>query len=215
MRSATSPTAISSSTWPTGRRGWWPTTSNTRTGSGASTTRAFPFAVFSNPQVAAVGLTEEEARHEAADGADIVVAVQDYGSTAYGWAMEDSEGIVKLIAEKSTGRLLGAHILGHEASMLIQPLIQAIALSTPVVRARAGTVLDSPGPDRGGGKRLAGAGRGLITGRGAVGPGLCRVTVQRSRAARAPMDRINSPNACSGLLSATIRAFGGCFHRFR
>lgn len=91
-----------------------------------------PFAVFSIPQVAAVGLTEEEARHEAADGADIVVAVQEYGSTAYGWAMEDSEGIVKVIAEKSTGRLLGAHILGHEASILIQPLVQAIALSTPV-----------------------------------------------------------------------------------
>ena len=88
--------------------------------------------MFSNPQVAAVGLTEEEARQEAVDGTDIVVAVQEYGSTAYGWAMEDSEGIVKLIAEKSTGRLLGAHILGHEASILIQPLVQAIALSTPV-----------------------------------------------------------------------------------
>lgn len=91
-----------------------------------------PFAVFSNPQVAAVGLTEEEARQQAADGTDIVVAVQEYGSTAYGWAMEDSEGIVKLVAEKSSGRLLGAHILGHEASMLIQPLVQAIAVSTPV-----------------------------------------------------------------------------------
>lgn len=91
-----------------------------------------PFAVFSNPQVAAVGLTEEEARAEADDETDIVVAVQEYGSTAYGWAMEDSEGIVKLIAEKATGRLLGAHILGHEASMLIQPLVQAIAVSTPV-----------------------------------------------------------------------------------
>ncbi|GAA1771708.1 mycothione reductase [Pseudarthrobacter sulfonivorans] len=91
-----------------------------------------PFAVFSNPQVAAVGLTEQEARQEAVDGTDIVVAVQEYGSTAYGWAMEDAEGIVKLIAEKSTGRLLGAHILGHEASILIQPLVQAIVLSTPV-----------------------------------------------------------------------------------
>lgn len=91
-----------------------------------------PFAVFSNPQVAAVGLTEEEARAQADEGTDIVTAVQEYGSTAYGWAMEDSEGMVKIIAEKSTGRLLGAHILGHEASILIQPLVQAIALATPV-----------------------------------------------------------------------------------
>jgi mycothione reductase len=97
-----------------------------------------PFAVFTNPQIAAVGLTEEEARHQATDATDIVVAVQEYGSTAYGWAMEDSEGIVKLIAEKSTGRLLGAHILGHEASILIQPLVQAIALSTPVATLARG-----------------------------------------------------------------------------
>ncbi|WP_164200717.1 mycothione reductase [[Micrococcus luteus] ATCC 49442] len=97
-----------------------------------------PFAVFSNPQVAAVGLTEDEARKDAADATDIVVAVQEYGSTAYGWAMEDSEGIVKLIAEKSTGRLLGAHIVGHEASVLIQPLVQAIALSTPVATLARG-----------------------------------------------------------------------------
>jgi mycothione reductase len=97
-----------------------------------------PFAVFSSPEVAAVGLTEEEARRGAADGSDVVVAVQDYGSTAYGWAMEDSEGIAKLIAEKSTGRLLGAHIMGHAASMLIQPLIQAIALGTPVAALARG-----------------------------------------------------------------------------
>ena len=80
-----------------------------------------------------MGLTEEEATVAgAADGTDIVMAVQEYGSTAYGWAMEDSEGMVKLIAEKSTGRLLGAHIVGHEASILIQPLVQAMCLSTPV-----------------------------------------------------------------------------------
>jgi mycothione reductase len=97
-----------------------------------------PSAVFSNPEVAAVGLTEEEARRDAAGGSDIVVAVQEYGSTAYGWAMEDSEGIVKLIAEKSTGRLLGAHILGHEASILIQPLVQALALGTPVATLARG-----------------------------------------------------------------------------
>ena len=93
---------------------------------------AVPFAVFSTPQVASVGLTEEEARSQAPAGADIVTAVQDYGSTAYGWAMEDGEGVVKLVAERATGRLLGAHIMGHEASILIQPLVQAMATSVPV-----------------------------------------------------------------------------------
>jgi mycothione reductase len=93
---------------------------------------AVPSAVFSNPQIASVGVTEEEARSGAAAGSEVVTALQEYGSTAYGWAMEDREGVVKLIAERSTGRLLGAHILGHEASNLIQPLVQAIYQETPV-----------------------------------------------------------------------------------
>jgi mycothione reductase len=53
--------------------------------------------------------------------------VQEYGSTAYGWAMEDTTGLVKLVAEKESGLLLGAHIMGHEASMIIQPLVQAMS----------------------------------------------------------------------------------------
>ena len=57
----------------------------------------------------------------------VLSVIQPYGSTAYGWAMEDTEGIVKLLAHKDTGLLLGAHIMGHEASLLIQPLIQAMA----------------------------------------------------------------------------------------
>jgi mycothione reductase len=73
-------------------------------------------------------MTEEEAlAHAEASGTRIVTAVQHYGSTAYGWAMEDTQGFAKLIAEQSTGRILGAHILGHEASMIIQPVIQAMS----------------------------------------------------------------------------------------
>ncbi|MEG9247716.1 mycothione reductase [Arthrobacter sp. Soc17.1.1.1] len=87
-----------------------------------------PAAVFSSPQVASVGMTEEQALgHADATGTPIVTAVQHYGSTAYGWAMEDTQGFVKLIAEQQTGRILGAHILGHEASMIIQPVIQAMS----------------------------------------------------------------------------------------
>lgn len=46
--------------------------------------------------------------------------------------MDDEEGVVKLVAERSTGRLLGAHIMGHEASLLIQPLVQAMATDVTV-----------------------------------------------------------------------------------
>jgi mycothione reductase len=86
--------------------------------------RYVPSAVFTDPQIACIGLTENQA---IARGFDISVAVQNYSDVAYGWAMEDSTGIVKLIGERNSGRLLGAHIIGQEASSIIQPLIQAMS----------------------------------------------------------------------------------------
>ena len=93
--------------------------------------RYVPSAVFTEPQLAEVGLTENQA---VAQGFDIACKIQDYGDVAYGWAMEDTTGIVKLIAERGTGRLLGAHILGYQASSIIQPLIQAMSLGLTVDR---------------------------------------------------------------------------------
>ena len=85
---------------------------------------AVPSAVFSSPQVASVGLTEAEAREQ---GLRYVTARQSYGDTAYGWAMEDTAGFAKVLADPGTGRLLGAHVIGDHASSLIQPLIGAMA----------------------------------------------------------------------------------------
>jgi mycothione reductase len=90
--------------------------------------RFVPSAVFTSPQIASVGMTQAEAEQWAVEhGTEITTKVQDYGSTAYGWAMEDHVGLCKLIAEKGTGRLLGAHLIGEEASVLIQPLVQAMS----------------------------------------------------------------------------------------
>jgi mycothione reductase len=50
-----------------------------------------------------------------------------YGATA-GWAMEDQVGFAKVLVDPETRLILGAHIIGHEASLLIQPLAQAMAL---------------------------------------------------------------------------------------
>ncbi len=86
--------------------------------------RYVPSAVFTDPQIAMVGLTENQAR---AKGFDIKVKVQDYSDVAYGWAMEDTTGIAKIIVENETGKILGAHIMGRQASSLIQPLIQAMS----------------------------------------------------------------------------------------
>lgn len=85
-----------------------------------------PAGVFTRPQIASVGLTEAEATTQHGSEA-VTIKIQQYGDTAYGWALEDSDGFVKLIAEKSTGKLLGAHIMGPEATNLIQPLLMAMS----------------------------------------------------------------------------------------
>jgi mycothione reductase len=86
--------------------------------------RFVPAAVFTKPQIASVGRTEEECR---AAGLDIIVKIQAYGDVAYGWAMEDRTGFCKVIADRGTGELLGAHVMGAQASSIIQPLIQAMS----------------------------------------------------------------------------------------
>ena len=93
-----------------------------------SSHRHVPSAVFTDPQIASVGLTENQAR---AKGFNIRVKVQDFADVAYGWAMEDTTGIAKLIVDDDSGLLLGAHIMGHQASSLIQPLIQAMSFDLP------------------------------------------------------------------------------------
>ncbi|MGV0432488.1 mycothione reductase [Corynebacterium sp. 20_84] len=83
-----------------------------------------PSAVFTYPQLATVGMTEAEARDA---GFDVTTKIQNYGDVAYGWALEDQDSVVKLVADKQTGRLLGAHYMGPQASTLIQQLITVMA----------------------------------------------------------------------------------------
>lgn len=97
--------------------------------------RFVPHAVFSSPQVASVGLTERAAK---AQGIDYVTARQDYAGIAYGWAMEDTTGFAKLLADPAGGQLLGAHIIGPQASTLIQPLVQAMSFGLDARRMAHG-----------------------------------------------------------------------------
>ncbi len=104
--------------------------------------RYVPSAVFTDPQLATVGLSENQS---VAAGFDVSVKIQDYGDVAYGWAMEDTTGILKLVAERGTGRLLGAHIMGHEASSIIQPLIQAMSFGLTAPQMARGQYWIHPG----------------------------------------------------------------------
>jgi mycothione reductase len=96
-----------------------------------------PSAVFSGPEVASVGLTEQSLR---SSGDRYGVATVHYRDVAYGWALEDTESFVKVIADPVTRLILGAHIIGAQASLLIQPLVQAMCLGS-TVDAVAGQVV--------------------------------------------------------------------------
>ncbi|MDO5492025.1 MAG: mycothione reductase [Nesterenkonia sp.] len=99
--------------------------------------RAIPSAVFTHPELAQVGLTEAEAVAER--GAEhVTTKTQEFGDTAYGWAMEDTTGIFKVIADRRDGEILGAHVMGYQASNLIQPVVQAMSFGQDAHTAARG-----------------------------------------------------------------------------
>ena len=91
--------------------------------------RAMPHAIFASPQVASVGLTEREA---SSLDLNYAVASYNYYDTAYGSSIEDRDGFVKVLADAATEEILGAHIIGTDASILIQEVANAMRLSLPV-----------------------------------------------------------------------------------
>jgi mycothione reductase len=100
-----------------------------------------PSAVFADPQVAMVGATEQELREE---GHDYITATRSYSDAAYGWALEDTTSFVKVLADPVTRLLLGAHIIGPQASTLIQPLIQAMCLGNTADQVASGVLYIHP-----------------------------------------------------------------------
>lgn len=88
-----------------------------------------PYAVFCNPQIASVGMTEEEARKT---GKDLLFAHYEYKDTAKGSAMGIEEGFVKIIVEDKTYKILGAHIIGPYAPILMQEIINAMNIENGI-----------------------------------------------------------------------------------
>lgn len=85
--------------------------------------RAMPHAIFTSPQVAGVGKTEQQLRSE---GADYYVGRWRYANTAMGEAIGDETGFVKFLFDAKTGKLFGCHIMGTGASELIHEAIVAM-----------------------------------------------------------------------------------------
>ncbi|MDH3592662.1 MAG: dihydrolipoyl dehydrogenase [Planctomycetota bacterium] len=81
-----------------------------------------PHAVFTDPEVAGVGATEQQLK---ADGVDYVAAAAPYSSATKGRAIKERHGLVKFMLDRG-GKILGCHIVGAQASVLLHEVIAAM-----------------------------------------------------------------------------------------
>ncbi len=88
-----------------------------------------PRAIFSSPQIAAVGKTEQEL---VSQNTKYEKFIQSYSDTAMGTILDDDSGFVKLLVDENHDKILGAHIIGPDASVLIHEIIVAMNSSKPV-----------------------------------------------------------------------------------
>jgi len=84
---------------------------------------AMPWVVFSDPQVAGVGLSEAQAR---AAGFDVKTSIVPLDQVPRALAARDTRGLIKLVADRATDRLLGGQIVAPEGSDSIQTLVMAL-----------------------------------------------------------------------------------------
>src|SRR6185295_14122755 len=77
---------------------------------------AIPAAIFTDPEIATVGLTEAQAKEK---GIEVTVGKFPFAALGRAMAVNETEGFFKVVADKKTNELLGVHIVGPEASDLI------------------------------------------------------------------------------------------------
>lgn len=90
---------------------------------------AMPAVIFTDPEIATVGLSETEAR---AKSNDVKVGVFPFAANGRALSVAEPDGFVKMIGDGKTGRLLGVHIIGAEASNLISEAALAIEMGATV-----------------------------------------------------------------------------------
>jgi pyruvate/2-oxoglutarate dehydrogenase complex dihydrolipoamide dehydrogenase (E3) component len=88
-----------------------------------------PTAIFTDPELGAVGLTEEEAR---AQGGDVGVATQSLRAVTRAQYYGAMHGLFKLVYDKPSRRLLGVHVVSRDASNIVGSLAVALSLGATV-----------------------------------------------------------------------------------
>ena len=86
-------------------------------------TSAIPRVTFTDPQIASAGLTEAQA---ATEGYDVQVSMLPMAQVPRALAAHDTRGLIKLVVDRETDRLLGAHVLAPEAGEIIQTAVLAL-----------------------------------------------------------------------------------------
>jgi dihydrolipoamide dehydrogenase len=89
--------------------------------------RKIPGCTYCHPQVASVGLTEKKAKEA---GYEVRVGRFPFMGNGKAIALGEPEGLVKVVFDKKTGQLLGAHMVGAEVTELIQGYVVAMTLET-------------------------------------------------------------------------------------
>jgi pyruvate/2-oxoglutarate dehydrogenase complex dihydrolipoamide dehydrogenase (E3) component len=87
-----------------------------------------PYTAFTDPQVAGVGLTEKEAR---ARGVEYEVATMPFGNVARAIEVDETAGIMKVLIDPKTERILGAALVGAEAGELIHIFVSLMEAEAP------------------------------------------------------------------------------------
>jgi mycothione reductase len=98
---------------------------------------AMPHAIFSSPQIAGVGLREQDLINMSIN---YHKSVYPYIKTAMGEAMEDKEGFVKFLVNKADKKILGCHIIGTDASTLIHEVLVAMRAGSGTIDSISGTI---------------------------------------------------------------------------
>ncbi len=91
-----------------------------------------PSAVFINPEVASVGLTEKQVLEKGIDYRSVKIP---FGSVGKAVAMGETDGFCKMLIDKDYHKILGCHIIGVHASDLIQEIVTMMNLDVSVERA--------------------------------------------------------------------------------
>jgi len=120
---------------------------------------AVPRVTFTDPEVGAVGMTESEAR---AAGLDVAVAVKQLPATFRGWLHVSGGGIIKLIADRKTGALVGATAVGPHGGEMLGLLSLAVHARVPLAELRS-MIYAFPTFYGGIGEAVGAYGRGLAT----------------------------------------------------